>query len=238
MCLTFDFDETIHTINKSASVTEFFSKTFDPILEVVSKDSNFPFTLKRMSQEYKAKLQSQSLMKYRNIGYAIFDFSSVVRPRQQLLYFDFETAFPEFCKAGYDACINKYPKPNISLIIRLYQNEQRKKVENYNYSYAILINGGTMYVKEKRFYSLTELSNLIIRDMKISWYKNIKVSLDDQKMNNMVIYLLLIFCFIYNKTLSNTELEWVLEARNNALIILPFIGIKISENEKVEFVYF
>ena len=37
-CLIQNYDERVHIINKSASITEFFSKTFDPILDAVRKN--------------------------------------------------------------------------------------------------------------------------------------------------------------------------------------------------------
>ena len=77
ICLKDTFDRNLHTLNKSAFLTETFCKTFDPILEVIAGGSEniASASLKFLCEQYMEKLQCESLLMYVNGGFSIFDFS-------------------------------------------------------------------------------------------------------------------------------------------------------------------
>ena len=171
LCLVSEFDETIHTINKSASVTEFFSKTFDPILQVFSGlDNGNVTTLKDMSNRYISQLQSQSLFKYRSRGYyAAYDFSSGNQRRLNWLFIDFEHCWPSFYRNDFDKFINSNQaavvrKPNVILNVELHSRDLLIRdvgasFENVSFAYGTLADdqSATKLISNKKFECLSQL---------------------------------------------------------------------------------
>ena len=83
LCLADCFNDKLQSLNKAAFITEFFCKTFDPILKVViindnNDDREVMFeknSLKKMSENYIENIQKITLKKYIQEKYRIFDFS-------------------------------------------------------------------------------------------------------------------------------------------------------------------
>lgn len=119
LCLATEFDPSVHTLNRSASVTEFLSKTFDPILSVIKKTCNndkydnttaTPRTravtditddeddgsLKRLSQKYASSLRNESLVKYKASGYGVFNFADCTGHDNIALKISTYDSWPDF----------------------------------------------------------------------------------------------------------------------------------------------
>ena len=235
LCLTSEFNEDIHTINKSAPITEFFSKTFDPILQNVFGVDN---TLKDMSLRYIERLQSQALLKYKYRGYATFDLSGCVLCRQRL-FLDFEHIWPAFHREGFDTHINNNEGKarNVILNIKL-RGKKVDALENGLIAYASLEDDPSILklVSRKKFENLSALG-LTVRRILRGQTSSIKVRV----VNNTwweLEFLLNLFCFIYNKRLTVSEMNMFENYHQGQkyLIVLPFIAILYDGETK--FTYF
>ena len=259
LCLVSEFDDTIHTLNKSASITEFFSKTFDPILQVFNKiDNNNNFSLKDMSNRYISQLQSQSLLKYKSRGYyATYDFSSLTTRRFNWLYIDFKYTWPSFHQAQLDKAINVNPNATPNVILNIHLHARDTSLFNQSsFSYATLANdaSATKLISNRKFNCLSDLGTEVKNILKLGnknqrgnkQLSKIKLRITNNVIttnnnNNQLQSLLKLFCFIYQKKLNDSEIQSLkkFEADNDKkfLIVLPFVAI-LGQNNNVIFTYF
>ena len=238
LCLTSDLNPGLHTVNQSATITEFFSKTFDPILTAVSEKKkpwdNKP-NLKEMSATYVAEQRCLSLLKYREAGYCVVDWSKVETfPRRNNDYFDFEEVWPHFHREGLDKWVNGMIKrPNVALRINLHTGSD----ENGYYhggSYATLAD---YQGERRRFHSLKELSLMLTREMGIitpAERSLIRISVVQHRQPNAALAALDILGFLYDdaKPLSISQRQ-SLSGRDDTklLILLPFVGVQIIQKK-------
>ena len=76
LCLAEAFDPALNSLNKAATISETFCKTLDPIICTILNPNENVTTLKQLSEDYVTKLQNQTLLKYINCNYHIYDFSN------------------------------------------------------------------------------------------------------------------------------------------------------------------
>ena len=259
LCLTDQFDSKIHTVNRSASLTEFFSNTFDPIMSVICGD-NDKNTLKQMSQKYIKSLKNKSIMKYKRAGFIIYNFDDDDISQASFLPINVKDSWPSF----YDNYISNeslrsknhkirwvkedYEKLNICLRIKLHsQNFDNNRTilsnKKNNMSYVTLVKNppNILNFSQKKFYCLSELEKTVRAVVnggraECSEYRNIYSRIYLKFEENCKIHtiqdIMKLLCFIYDKHLCVQDIEALYDNENNSddyLIILPFIAIKYKK---------
>ena len=267
LCLKDYFDDNLHTLNKSAFLTETFCKTFDPILEVImnnNNNNNNP-SLKSLCEQYIEKMQNESLLKYIKGGYGIFDFSKYKFCTSNVKI-SFINAWPKFYK---DFLYMKNVNKKICWIREEEEEEENLKRDailkrrNIFLSITILSNSSSNNKNNGNNISIALLSPSIssnnlnqlkfknINDLKVFLSNFIKNTINkDTKnitMKNIYVKIKNVFsnhrdilnflAFIYNKNFTQLEVENI--TNNKYLIILPFIAIKSNNDDtNYQFTYF
>lgn len=237
LCLERDYDSRLYCMNRSASLTEFLSKTFDPILlAIVDDKSNTTMTLKSMSAEYVESLQKESLLKHVTDGYAVFDYSDCAVVSS--LKISTAESWPEFYVQFVSNREMRSASDKIPWILEDYSKEERKNVrlsieiiggEKEERCYATLCHGPRplfSYGFKRKFYSLDELGKLI-RELLLGGKEDSRFLLSK------------IFVSISNPLTKKSSLKDILDFLNfiygdtkkkctgeKFVILLPFITIK------------
>ena len=186
ICLEMDFDYDLYCMNQSATLTEFLSKTFDPILMAITDDDDDDdddesFTLKQMSRKYIESLQKESLLKHIANGFAVYDFSDCVCRQPLLLKICVRDSWPEFYRRFVsnrsmrggsshripwvleDYCCTKDERKEKNIRLNIKIHFLKKNNTNGLTSYATLCNSPPALFAgvERKFYSLDELGKLM-----------------------------------------------------------------------------
>ena len=247
LCLTRNYDTNLHTINKSANISQFLCKTFDPIIKVVLSNDKVK-TLSIMSVEYKKSLQMESLFKYRKAGYQIYDFSNCKMGSK--IKISMLESWPHF----YEALINHDHPTNISWM------KEEKKTESHemheferniflkiSFQQEYNISDCLFYPKVilpsappglRNFKSLDELEKMLrILENGHILIKKLYLTLTIPFTEHVEISdVIKMFAFIYGKGLSQNEIGSF--KSDMYLILLPFIAIKFYKGGKFEFCYY
>ena len=255
VCLADDLDATLQTLNKSASLMEFLAQTFDPILEVVVPQTLL--SLRKMSDEYVATLQVDSLLKHSAAGYFIYDFSA--RQCPTALAISVESWWPDFyqrfisdqeIRGGRNAdgfftvavpwVVEDGPARNIYLRTSLHGKDASRfpRADDNNLSYVTVDQSPKSFLgTRKKFSSLKQLeeglSGVLPAPLKM---KKIFLKFDEQgQVLDRLSDILKLLCFVYNKPLCYTEMENMTTDRY--LILLPFIAIR-KDSGPSQFVFY
>ena len=263
LCLESDYDDSLYCMNRSASLTEFLSKTFDPILLAIVDNSKSEFTLKQLSQKYVETLHKESILKHIANAFGIYDFSDCVcRNQPLLLKITTKHLWPEFYKqfvsnrsmrGGSSHAIpwvledsGEEEKKNIRLNIMIHSKNGGGGGGGGGISYATLCNGPPPLFAgiERRYYNLTQLGKLmreLVKDPHV--LSRIYVNICNPPLTNdssSLADILKLIRFIYpDKSLTPNQIANIDVSNDKFIILLPFITVKKrGKNEDLLFSYF
>ena len=249
LCLASNFDDNLHTINKSANVSEFLSKTFDPIIKIIC--NNNAKTLASMSVEYKQSLQMESLTKYRKNGYIVYDFSNckVTSPKIKI---SMRESWPLFYEALLKEERNKThkvswikeddddddddkesTKRNIFLRFSFLNGSSSSSSFFFHPEVILPATSNPFGTTSRRFKDMDELEKMLrMLDGGHILIKKLYLTLD-RPITTGIIDIMKLFCFIYGKKLSHYEVEALYSSSSSSssskyLIVLPFIAVKCT----------
>lgn len=244
LCLAAHFNPELHTLNKSAAITEFFSKTFDPILKVVchQPENERPITttptLAGMSAAYKQSLQNASLIKYKLQGFQLYDFSEC-KVSSTKVKICVRRSWPAFYSYFIQTTRNKSQK--IAWVKEDDDDEARRVIvarisfhdDAYTLAYLVSSPAGV-----RTFKNLFELERTLKRlDQGDLLLSKLFLTLYNPILTPDVAAIMKLLCFIYGKSLTRFEIESLGGQCDKYLILLPFVAVRIIK-EEIDFIYF
>ena len=256
LCLETDYDYNLYCMNRSASLTEFLSKTFDPILLAIVDNPKSEFTLKRLSQKYVETLHKESLLKHITNGYAIYDFSvCVCHQHPLLLKISTKYLWPEFYNRFVSNRSMRGGSSHSILWVLEDDDEEGGEEKNIRLNIMLHSKGGVSYATlcngppsifagvERKFYSLNELGklmgDLVEKDVRSRIYVNICNPPLTKESSLADILKLIRFIYPDKSLLTSNQVANIDVSDDKFIILLPFITVKRrSKNEDLLFSYF